>query len=46
MKNKRIGTVIVISVGVILIILGVITREYDAVLEKSVRICMECIGIG
>ena len=30
----------------VLIIIGLLNKEYITVLNKAVRICLECIGIG
>lgn len=44
MKNKvRSGLLLVACV---MLGIGLYTREYTAVLEKAVRVCLECIGIG
>lgn len=48
MKNK---TKIIIRWGILIlaacfIILGIATGEPVLVLQKAVRVCLECIGIG
>ncbi|WP_312353662.1 CD1871A family CXXC motif-containing protein [Aminipila sp.] len=45
MKKNVIGS-IVLALGILLIVIGVINGESAAVLQKAVRICLECIGIG
>lgn len=35
-----------LAVSVIFIGIGIYQNEHLAVLEKAVRICLECIGIG
>ncbi len=32
--------------GIVLVSAGIATGEYVSVLQKSIRICLECIGIG
>lgn len=44
-KRYAMGTVILIA-AVALIVCGVVRDEPATVLQKAVRICMECIGIG
>ncbi len=36
----------VLALAVIFIALGLLQREHIDVLQKAVRICLECIGIG
>ncbi len=47
---KKLGVaytrILLIFVAVILIIVGVLSGEHLSVLQKSIRICLECIGIG
>jgi hypothetical protein len=38
--------VLLIALGVSLVCLGLYRGEHLAVLERAVRICLECIGIG
>lgn len=38
--------VILLFISVLFIIIGLLGREYVSVLNKAVRICLECIGIG
>ena len=32
--------------GVLFLVVGVLREEHLTVLEKAIRICLECIGIG
>ena len=36
----------VLALALALAVLGVIQGQHEQVLEKAVRICMECVGIG
>ncbi|MCR5108003.1 MAG: hypothetical protein K6B28_07540 [Lachnospiraceae bacterium] len=45
-KTRNIITFSLLAVSLILIGLGVKTGEYEAVLNKAINVCMECIGIG
>jgi len=38
------GTTLIVSIG--FIIAGVLRKEHLVVLKKSIKICLECIGIG
>ena len=48
MRNKSILFVrySLLAVAVALIATGLFQREHLAVMQKSVQICLECIGIG
>ncbi|MBR5233689.1 MAG: hypothetical protein IKW03_05730 [Clostridia bacterium] len=47
MKNKKIIiTISLIVISVAFIVIGVMRDEHLDVLNKAVRICLECIGIG
>lgn len=35
-----------ILVGFLMIALGIIRGEHHTVLEKAIKICLECMGIG
>ena len=43
---KKIVTISLIALGVILIITGIALNQPAQVLSKASRICMECVGIG
>lgn len=45
LKSKGKGSILVI-IGIIMCGVGVYRGEVNVVLAKSVKICMECIGIG
>lgn len=36
----------ILAVSVLFLIAGAVKKEYLEVLQKAVRICLECIGIG
>lgn len=48
MKNKRILIVRygLLAAAVVLTVIGLLNKEYLEVMQKAVRICLECIGIG
>jgi len=43
---KRKLSLLLFFLSVILIIIGLNTGEFIAVLEKAVTVCLSCIGIG
>ena len=45
-KNIRGLRIAVFSIAVVFILYGVYIGEYIEVLNKGVKICLECIGIG
>lgn len=45
-KRVKVLRITVIAAGVILVGIGLWQGQYGAVLQKAVRICLECIGIG
>ena len=36
----------ILAAAVLFFIIGAVKKEYLEVLQKAVRICLECIGIG
>ena len=50
MKEKflksRVTSFAILAISAFMIYYGVSTGEAKVVLEKAIRICMECIGIG
>ena len=44
--NKKILRLAIAAVGVTLLTLGLTQGDYLDTLQKAIRICMECIGIG
>ncbi len=48
MKHISVGHIraALIVLSVIMIAIGVAMGEHMSVLQKSIRICLECIGIG
>jgi len=45
MKKNFIGGIF-FAIGILFIIIGVVNGESAVVLQKAIRICLECIGIG
>lgn len=43
---KKFGNKLIFLIGIVLIISGISRGEVAVVLEKAIRICLECIGIG
>lgn len=46
MKKRSIYTVVLLTVGLAFIVIGAVRGEANAVLQKAIMICMECIGLG
>jgi len=45
-RRKQIVTSCFLGAGFLMIMLGVIRGEHQTVLEKAIKICLECMGIG
>ena len=45
-KHKRLLGYGLLAVGIALVCFGVARGEQQTVLQKAIRICLECIGIG
>ena len=43
---KRGASWLALLVGALLAAAGLLTGQYAAVLQKAVRVCLECVGIG
>ena len=46
MKRCSIKSIVIMVFGLTLMFLGASRGETDTVLEKAIRICLECIGVG
>jgi hypothetical protein len=44
--KRRFLQLVVLVVSIAFIVLGVVREEHVEVLNKAIRICLECIGIG
>ena len=44
--GKRMISFVVLAVSILFIGIGLARKEHLEVLQKAVRICLECIGIG
>ncbi len=44
--NVKYLRVSLIALGVVFVIAGVMNGGFNATLNKAIRICLECIGIG
>ena len=45
-RSRFVLPAILMAVGAAMIVLGVLSGELTAILNKAIRICLECIGIG
>ena len=46
MKKRSIISLCLIAAGVAFIAIGDVRGEANAVMQKAIMICMECIGLG
>lgn len=46
MKTKPVVALLVLFIGLGLLLFGIYRGEVNVVLQKAIRICLECIGIG
>ena len=44
--KRRIFSFTLLAVSLLFIVIGLVRQEYLEVLQKAVRMCLECIGIG
>lgn len=45
-KTRALASILALVMSIILILYGAYRKEVDTVFAKSIRICLECIGIG
>ena len=45
-RNTQIARVLCLIAGGVLVVTGILAGDPAAVLQKAIRICMECVGIG
>ena len=46
LKSKKTIQIVLLITGVMMITYGVFRGEVDVVLNKAIKICLECVGIG
>ena len=46
MEKRRTIGIAILSIGILLIVAGVFRGELNAIMQKAVLVCMECIGLG
>ena len=46
-KNlSKTASFLLLGIGAALLLFGVLSGDMELVLQKAVRVCLECIGIG
>lgn len=45
LKSRALPTLIILT-SIIMIVYGYIHGEAEVVLDKAIKICLECVGIG
>ena len=45
-KTRKLITRLLIVVSIVLIVAGYLRGEHFDVLNKAIKVCMQCIGIG
>ena len=46
MKKRSIISLALLAAGLAFIVIGAVRGEANAVTQKAIMICMECIGLG
>ena len=49
MRNKKVSltvSAVLLAAGIAMLLFGIFRGEAETVLEKAIRICLECVGIG
>ena len=46
MKKRSIISLALLAAGLAFIVIGAVRGEDNAVMQKAIMICMECIGLG
>ena len=46
MKKRSIVSLVLLAVGLVFIVIGAARGEANAVMQKAIMLCMECIGLG
>ena len=45
-RLKLAAQIVLLIASVILLVVGILLGEMEAVLSKAVNLCLECVGIG
>lgn len=43
---RRAGTILCFLLSIGLILIGIFDQQFQAVMAKAAKVCLECIGIG
>ena len=46
MKSEKATQVFLLAAGMVFFLIGIFRGEAAVVLSKSIKLCMECVGIG
>lgn len=46
MRSEKTAQIFLLAAGLIFFLVGIFRGEATAVLNKAIKLCMECVGIG
>lgn len=46
MRSEKAAQIFLLAAGLIFFLVGIFRGETTAVLNKAIKLCMECVGIG
>ena len=46
MKSEKVTQILLLAVGLVFFLVGIFRGEAAVVLNKAIKLCMECVGLG